>query len=168
MNSPFVSPQAYYREGVALQALKRDADALASFASGLAEDPKSSQLLQGLVDAALKSPLKGMQDGIKFCTQGSFCECTQPMRDDVTLKCHLSLAGRIHKMIPGTLFILISIYAVNKSIRISDTGEYTGMHSLYPRTTKLLGGILVSLCPSIRPASRVRSVAPTVLVGSIS
>ena len=44
------------------------------------------------------------------------------------------------------------------------------------RTTKLLGGILVSLRPSVRlsvrpsvrPASRVRSVAPTVLVGSIS
>ena len=40
------------------------------------------------------------------------------------------------------------------------------------RTTKLLGGILVSLHlsvrPSVRPATRVRSVAPTVLVGSIS
>ena len=31
-------------------------------------------------------------------------------------------------------------------------------------TTKLFGGILVSLRPSVRPASRVRSVAPTVLV----
>ena len=49
--------------------------------------------------------------------------------------------------------------------------------SYTPRTTKLLGGILVSLrpsvCPSVRPsrvrpASRVRSVASTVLVGSIS
>ena len=43
---------------------------------------------------------------------------------------------------------------------------------LYPHTTKLLGGILVSLHPSVRPsvrpASRVRSVVPTVLVGSIS
>ena len=46
----------------------------------------------------------------------------------------------------------------------------------YYITTKLLGGILVSLrpsvClsvpPSIRPASHVCSVAPTVLVGSIS
>ena len=49
-----------------------------------------------------------------------------------------------------------------------------------PRTTKLLGGILVSprpsvrpsvrqyVRPSVRPAFRVRSVAPTVLVGSIS
>ena len=37
-----------------------------------------------------------------------------------------------------------------------------------PHTTKLLGGVLVSLRPSVRPASRVRSVVPTVLVGSIS
>ena len=31
--------------------------------------------------------------------QGLFCDCTQPMRD-ITLQ-RLSLAGRIHKMIPG-------------------------------------------------------------------
>ena len=37
---------------------------------------------------------------------------------------------------------------------------------LYP--TKLLGGILISLRPSVRPASHVRSVGPTVLVGFIS
>ena len=37
-----------------------------------------------------------------------------------------------------------------------------------PHTTKLLGGILVSLRPSVRPASRVRSVSTTVLVGSFS
>ena len=29
----------------------------------------------------------------------SFCVCAQPMRDDVALQQHLSLAGRIHKMI---------------------------------------------------------------------
>ena len=34
------------------------------------------------------------------CTQGSFCVCDQPMRDDITLYRHLSLAGLIHKMIP--------------------------------------------------------------------
>ena len=47
---------------------------------------------------------------------------------------------------------------------------------LYPRTTKLLGGVLVSIRPSVRPsvhpsvrpASCVRSVASRVLVGSIS
>ncbi|MPC82888.1 Tetratricopeptide repeat protein 28 [Portunus trituberculatus] len=52
-------PQAYYRQGVALQCLGRHADALAAFSSGLAQDPKSLQLLAGLVEAAMKSPLRG-------------------------------------------------------------------------------------------------------------
>ena len=51
--------QAYYREGVALQCLGKHADALAAFSQGLAQDPKSLQLLAGLVEAAMKSPLKG-------------------------------------------------------------------------------------------------------------
>ncbi|PIK35007.1 putative tetratricopeptide repeat protein 28-like, partial [Apostichopus japonicus] len=49
---------AYYRQGVALQCLGRHADALAAFASGLAQDPKSLQLQGGLIEATLKSPLK--------------------------------------------------------------------------------------------------------------
>ena len=32
--------------------------------------------------------------------QGSFCVCTQPMRDGVTTLHHLSLAGHIHRLIP--------------------------------------------------------------------
>ena len=32
--------------------------------------------------------------------QGTFCACTQPMRDDVTFQRRLSLAGRIHIMVP--------------------------------------------------------------------
>lgn len=56
--SPF-SLQAYFRQGVALQYLGRHADALAAFASGLAQDPKSLQLLVGMVEAAMKSPLGG-------------------------------------------------------------------------------------------------------------
>uniref|UniRef100_A0A671YA49 Tetratricopeptide repeat domain 28 n=1 Tax=Sparus aurata TaxID=8175 RepID=A0A671YA49_SPAAU len=50
--------QAYFRQGVALQYLGRHADALAAFASGLAQDPKSLQLLVGMVEAAMKSPLR--------------------------------------------------------------------------------------------------------------
>ncbi|XP_071946339.1 tetratricopeptide repeat protein 28-like [Antedon mediterranea] len=50
--------KAYYRQGVALQCLGRHADALAAFSSGLAQEPKSLQLLAGLIEAALKSPLK--------------------------------------------------------------------------------------------------------------
>jgi tetratricopeptide (TPR) repeat protein len=52
-------PKAYYRQGVAYQCLARHAEALGAFANGLAQDPKSPQLLDGLVEAALKSPLKG-------------------------------------------------------------------------------------------------------------
>lgn len=62
MRKPFfppVSTQAYFRQGVALQYLGRHADALAAFASGLAQDPKSLQLLVGMVEAAMKSPLRG-------------------------------------------------------------------------------------------------------------
>ena len=55
----FCSLQAYFRQGVALQYLGRHADALAAFASGLAQDPKSLQLLVGMVEAAMKSPLRG-------------------------------------------------------------------------------------------------------------
>lgn len=54
--------QAYFRQGVALQYLGRHADALAAFASGLAQDPKSLQLLVGMVEAAMKSPLRGELD----------------------------------------------------------------------------------------------------------
>ena len=51
--------QAYYRQGVALQCLGRHADALGAFASALAQDDKSPQLLTSLTEAALKSPLRG-------------------------------------------------------------------------------------------------------------
>ena len=51
--------QAYYRQGVALQCLGRHAEALAAFASALAQDSKSPQLLTALTEATMKSPLKG-------------------------------------------------------------------------------------------------------------
>jgi hypothetical protein len=56
--------QAYYRQGVALQCLGRHGDALAAFSSGLAQDPKNAQLLAGLVEASMKSPLRGVYIGI--------------------------------------------------------------------------------------------------------
>lgn len=58
---PSLPLQAYFRQGVALQYLGRHADALAAFASGLAQDPKSLQLLVGMVEAAMKSPLRGKE-----------------------------------------------------------------------------------------------------------
>ena len=51
--------QAYLREAVALQHLSRDADAMLSYASGLVEDAKNAQLLQGLVTAASQSAIQG-------------------------------------------------------------------------------------------------------------
>ncbi|CAH1107767.1 unnamed protein product [Psylliodes chrysocephalus] len=51
-------PKAYYRQGVALQCLGRHGDALAAFSQGLAQDPRSQQLLSGLVEASIKSPLR--------------------------------------------------------------------------------------------------------------
>ena len=54
-----LSFQAYYRQGIALQCLGQHAEGLAAFAAGLAQDPKNTQLLTGLVESAIKSPLKG-------------------------------------------------------------------------------------------------------------
>ncbi|KAH8394400.1 hypothetical protein KR222_002313, partial [Zaprionus bogoriensis] len=51
-------PKAYFRQGVALQCLGRYGEALASFAAGLAQEPGNKQLLAGLVEASLKSPLR--------------------------------------------------------------------------------------------------------------
>lgn len=53
------SPQAYLREGVALQNLGQHGEALAAFGAGLAQDANNTNLITGLIDAALKSPLKG-------------------------------------------------------------------------------------------------------------
>lgn len=55
---PFLLFQAYYRQGVALQCLGRHGEALVAFSAGLARDPPNSQLLSGLVEASLKSPLR--------------------------------------------------------------------------------------------------------------
>ncbi|KAH8360311.1 hypothetical protein KR200_001481 [Drosophila serrata] len=51
-------PKAYFRQGVALQCLGRYGEALAAFASGLAQEPTNKQLMGGLVEASLKSPLR--------------------------------------------------------------------------------------------------------------
>ena len=63
--------QAYYRQGVALQCLGRHADALGAFASALAQDDKSPQLLTSLTEAAMKSPLRGKLCNFMMC---DFCK----------------------------------------------------------------------------------------------
>ncbi|XP_012934698.1 tetratricopeptide repeat protein 28 [Aplysia californica] len=50
--------KAYLREGVALHELGRHGDSLAAFACGLGQEPANTQLLDGLLEAALNSPLK--------------------------------------------------------------------------------------------------------------
>ncbi|KAA0704263.1 Tetratricopeptide repeat protein 28 [Triplophysa tibetana] len=50
-----VAREAYFRQGVALQYLGRHADALAAFASGLAQDPKSLQLLLHIIRGVVQS-----------------------------------------------------------------------------------------------------------------
>ena len=72
------------------------------------------------------------------------------------------------------LHINIILIASNENIDFMNTNRiihYMWLTFYTLRTTKLLGGILVSLrpsiCSSVRPASRVRSVAHSVLVGSI-
>ncbi|RWS05733.1 tetratricopeptide repeat protein 28-like protein [Dinothrombium tinctorium] len=57
-------PKAYYRQGIALQYLGRHIDALAAFASGIAQDNKSPQLLAGFVETAMKSPLRATLEPI--------------------------------------------------------------------------------------------------------
>lgn len=50
--------KAYFRQGVSLQCLGRFGEALAAFSAGLAQDANSKQLLSGLIEASIKSPLR--------------------------------------------------------------------------------------------------------------
>ena len=66
-------------------------------------------------------------------------------------------------------------HTLNQGDGVTTGGEsthsnLTAMNSLYPRHNEVVGGVywFHSVRPSVRPAPRVRSVASTVLVGSIS
>ncbi|XP_013408018.1 tetratricopeptide repeat protein 28 isoform X1 [Lingula anatina] len=93
--------KGYYREGVALQCMERPADALAAFASGLAQDPKNSQLLLGLIEAALKSPIKE-----KF--EPTFCQL-QKMKLDKSPFVIISLIGQelLAANFPGASMVVL-------------------------------------------------------------
>lgn len=57
-------PKAYFRQGVALQCLGRYGEALASLSAGLAQDVNNKQLLGGLIEASVKSPLRNALEPI--------------------------------------------------------------------------------------------------------
>ena len=61
---------------------------------------------------------------IKWSLPGWFCLCAQPMRDDVTLYRRLSLAGRIHKMIPA--WIIFSMCPASERRRYNVTSSLIG------------------------------------------
>ncbi|XP_032226539.2 tetratricopeptide repeat protein 28 isoform X2 [Nematostella vectensis] len=81
-----VTSWAHYRQGVALQCMGRHAEALAAFATALAQDEKSPQLLNTLLDAALKSPLK---DSLQ-----PTCDQLKTMRLDKSPFVMISLIGQ--------------------------------------------------------------------------
>lgn len=69
--------KAYFRQGVALQCLRRYGEALAAFSSGLAQDSNSKQLLNGLIEASIKSPLRAALEPTfhqlsKLCAMNNF------------------------------------------------------------------------------------------------
>ena len=53
-----------------------------------------------ITDFYNKSCFDADDTGMLIRWQGLFCACAQPMRDDVALQHHLSLAGHVHKTIP--------------------------------------------------------------------
>ena len=48
------------------------------------------------------------------CPRINFFVCTQPMRDDISMKRHLLLAGHIHKMTPACHDLIISYHNEEK------------------------------------------------------
>ena len=63
--------------------------------------------------------------------QGSFCVCTQPTRDDVTMQRRLSLAGCIHKMIPEGSNILVRKYGVATFYAVHTEFEGKGRSAIF-------------------------------------
>ena len=66
------------------------------FENNMIEITTSLPHLPGANELTIKSTL----NATLLQAQSSFCKCAQPMRDDVTMWHHLSLAGCIYKVIP--------------------------------------------------------------------
>ena len=85
--------------------------------------------------------------------QGSFCVCAQPVRDDVTMWRHLSLAGRTHKMIPEwqdmTSWILVDLSSADGLVPVG------WFHNLKQYWLIIIIIIIIILCQSfnsLRPS----------------
>lgn len=76
--------KAYFRQGVALQCLRRYGEALAAFSAGLAQEVNSKQLLSGLIEASIKSPLRA-------ALEPTFHQlCAMKLDQVILLNCKLS------------------------------------------------------------------------------
>ena len=67
----------------------------------------------------------------KIMQGSSFCEWAQPMRGDVTLLCCLSLAGRVHKMVPDYAIINWSSLFLVKVCCLINTKPFTNQSRLF-------------------------------------
>ena len=79
-----------------------------------------------------------------WVSQGAFCVCAQPMRGDVTLWHHLSMAWHIHKMIPeGCLSTHPPPSGTYIYIFVSEIGKHWFRQWLVARTELSDAGILL-------------------------
>uniref|UniRef100_A0A0K2TA00 Uncharacterized protein n=1 Tax=Lepeophtheirus salmonis TaxID=72036 RepID=A0A0K2TA00_LEPSM len=124
--------KAYYRQGVAYQCLGKHCDALGAFSNGLAQDPKSMQLLSGLIEAALKSPLKDTLEptyrqlqmmkldkspfviisviGQELLAQGKYSSAVQVLESALKIgTCSLKLRGSVFSALSSAYWALNSL-----------------------------------------------------------
>ena len=106
------------------------------------------------------------------CNQNSFASQKLKLFSKA-MKPKASFAHYIHvTIVPLTDNMPEFFPGVHLPTQWNQTKKLSNHYNYNPRTTKLLWGGYIgftpSVRPSIRPASRVRSVAPTVLIGSIS
>ncbi|CAB4063457.1 Tetratricopeptide repeat protein 28 [Lepeophtheirus salmonis] len=96
--------KAYYRQGVAYQCLGKHCDALGAFSNGLAQDPKSMQLLSGLIEAALKII------GQELLAQGKYSSAVQVLESALKIgTCSLKLRGSVFSALSSAYWALNSL-----------------------------------------------------------
>ena len=91
------------------------------------------------------------------------CVCSQPMRDNITMYRHLSLAGRIHKTIPGLVSndnCCLCMQPANERQHYNVTSSLIGWaHSQNdPWTSQQWQLLFVYAAPWLSPVSHVWSI----------